>query len=84
MKPIRELLNRIRWDAEFARGEFELGYFDRVENRIIHVPFHDITFPAEDPHIFQLLDIEGRSHRVPLHRVRELSKDGILIWHRDA
>lgn len=35
--PIHERLNRIRWDAEFARGNFELGYFDRIEERIIAV-----------------------------------------------
>ena len=49
MTPIHELLNRIRWDAEFARGEFELGYFDRVENRIMLVPFREINFPENDP-----------------------------------
>ena len=31
MMPIRELLNRIRRDAEFAKGNFELGYYDRTE-----------------------------------------------------
>ena len=37
MIPIQELLNRIRWDPEFAKGNFELGYYDRTENRIILV-----------------------------------------------
>jgi uncharacterized protein (UPF0248 family) len=84
MVPIHELLHRIRWDADFARGEFKLGYFDRVENRIIQVPLREITFPKDDPHTFELLDTEGRIHRVPLHRVREVFKDGQLIWQRPA
>jgi uncharacterized protein (UPF0248 family) len=38
MITIRALLNRIRWDREFGRGEFTIGYFDRLERRIIVVP----------------------------------------------
>ncbi len=80
--PIHELLNRIRWDAEFSRGKFELGYFDRVEKRIIVVPFAELSFPRDDSQAFRLLDGEGRRHRVPFHRVREVYKDGQRIWHR--
>ena len=82
MIPIQDLLNRIRWDAEFARGEFEIGYFDRVEDRVIHVPFHEVNFPPGEPQTFRLVDAEGRAHHVPLHRVREVFKDGQRIWHR--
>src|SRR5229473_995016 len=45
MIPIHELLNRIRWDPEFARGSFELGYYDRAENRVILVPLKGVSFP---------------------------------------
>ena len=38
MTPIHELLNRIRWDPEFAKGNFELGYYDRAEDRISWFP----------------------------------------------
>lgn len=82
MMPIQELLNRIRWDAEFARGQFELGYFDRVEGRVIAVPFQSVEFPPEEPGVFRLSDAEGRVHRVPFHRVREVHKDGQCIWRR--
>jgi uncharacterized protein (UPF0248 family) len=30
MRPIHELLARIRWDAEFANSRFVIGYWDRV------------------------------------------------------
>ena len=82
MTPIRELLNRIRWDADFARGKFELGYFDRVENRVIVVPFESVEFSKDDSRAFRLLDAEGRLHRIPFHRVREVYKDGQCIWRR--
>ena len=80
--PVHELLNRIRWDSEFARGNFELGYFDRVENRIIVVPLAEVGFPRDDAQGFRLADGEGRIHRVPYHRIREVYKDGRRIWHR--
>ena len=82
MIPIHELLNRIRWDPEFARGEFQLGYFDRAEDRIVLVALREVTFPDDCPQTFQITDLEGRSHRIPFHRVREVSKDSQRIWHR--
>ena len=82
MIPIHELLNRIRWDPEFAKGNFELGYYDRAENRIIMVPLKEVTLPAEGPSTFEFMDPEGRIHRVPLHRVREVYKNAQRIWHR--
>lgn len=82
MIPIHELLNRSRWDSEFARGSFELGYYDRVEDRVILVPFRAVNFPGDAPDTFQLTDAEGRIHRVPFHRVREVYKDAQRIWCR--
>ena len=82
MKPIKELLDRIRWDAEFARGDFQLGYFDRIEKRIVLVPFKEAKFPDSDSKTFQILDAEGITHRVPFHRVREVYKNSQRIWHR--
>jgi len=84
MIPIHELLNRIRWDAEFARGSFELGYYDRTEDRVITVPFREVTFPAQSPETFQITDDEGQVHRVPFHRVRDVYRDSQPIWHRPS
>jgi MJ1316 RNA cyclic group end recognition domain len=67
MVPIQKLLSRIRWDADFARGQFELGHFDRVEDRVMVVPFQTLEFPPEDLRSFRLTDAEGRFHRVPFH-----------------
>ena len=82
MIPIHQLLNRIRWDAEFGKGSFQLGYYDRAENQIILVPFEEVAFPPESPETFQLTDSEGQVHRVPFHRVREVYKNSQRIWHR--
>jgi len=82
MIPIHQLLNRIRWDPEFAKGHFELGYYDRAEDQVILVPLKGVTFPAESPSTFQLVDPQGELHRVPFHRVREVYKNSQRIWHR--
>ncbi len=82
MIPINELLDRIRWDHEFALGEFQLDYLDRVEGHVILVPLKEVSFPLESPQTFQITDAEGRTHRVPFHRVREVYKDSQRIWYR--
>ena len=65
MIPIHELLSRIRWDPEFVEGSFELGYYDRTENRIILIPLKEVTFPMESPSTFQLVPkTAGRRKRV--------------------
>ena len=83
MIPIQDLLHRILWDPEFGRGEFVIGYYDRIEHEIIRVPFREIRFPKDGPGIFELFDHEGQRHTIPLHRVKSVYKNGALIWHRD-
>ncbi len=82
MIPIHKLLDRIRWDPDFSKGNFHLGYYDRAEDRIVLVPLREVTFPQDSPQTFQLVDIEGQVHRIPFHRVREVYKDSQRIWHR--
>jgi uncharacterized protein (UPF0248 family) len=82
--PIKDLLNRIRWDLEFARGEFQVGYYDHVEKRMISVPFKRIRFNKETPFSFQVLTADGEMIDIPFHRVREVFKDGLLIWQRPS
>ena len=83
MIPIHELLNRIHWDAAFAQDRFVLGYYDRVDNKVIRLPFNRVQFLPGDPFSFQATDADGYTHDVPFHRVKDTCKDGELIWHRE-
>ena len=83
MIPIHELLNRIRWDREFGQGEFVIGYYDRVEDAIIRMPLREILVRPDDHFSFDIIDQEGEPQSIPLHRIREVYKDGKLIWHRE-
>jgi len=82
MIPIHELLNRIKWDDEFGRAEFLIGYYDRVQNKIIRVPLKEMSFEKEDHFDFELIDDIGEKHTIPLHRIREVYRDSKLIWNR--
>jgi uncharacterized protein (UPF0248 family) len=84
MIPIEELLNRIRWDKEFGKGDFEIRYEDHIEQKVIRVPFQNIKFKEGNHISFQVENAEGEVQTIPFHRVREVYKDGNLIWHRHA
>ncbi len=82
MIPIHELLNKICWDSEFGKGIFEIGYYDRIERKIIRVSFEKILLEKGNHATFQWLDVNGELQTIPFHRVREVYKDGDLIWSR--
>ena len=84
MMPIHELLSRIRWDRAFAQGEFIIGYYDRIKARTIKVSLRAISYDEDDRFTFQVTNDNGELHNVPFHRVRDVYRDGKLIWHRDA
>lgn len=82
MVPIHDLLHRIQWDAEFGRGAFTIGYLDRKAGRIVRVPFSDVRLIKEALPVLEAVEEDGSVHTVPLHRVREVWRDDVLIWER--
>jgi uncharacterized protein (UPF0248 family) len=86
MQTIREMLDRIRWDEGFAKGEFAVGYYDRILDREVIVPFRatslDVGPGRQRTFLFE--DGDGVVHRVPVHRIRTVYKDGVVIWQRPA
>ena len=84
MIPIHKLLDRIRWDKDFGQGRFEIGYYDRHEDAIERVELQSVLFPASgERHVFELTDETGIVRRIPFHRIREVYRDGRLIWQRE-
>lgn len=82
MIPIHALLSRIRWNGQFGHGDFVIGYYDRVADAVIRVPLREIHFEPGDRFAFERVDEEGVRHTIPLHRIREVYRDGKLIWQR--
>jgi uncharacterized protein (UPF0248 family) len=83
MIPIHELLNRIRWDEDYGNADFIVGYYDRIENRIIKVRLKELFFDKEDHFDFELIDDVGETHTIPLHRIKEVYRNGDLVWRRE-
>lgn len=84
MQPLEQLLSRIRWDPEFGKAAFALGYYDRVAGAEDIVRFESITMDPQRPGMFSVRDEFGTVAEIPLHRVRTVYKDGVAIWHRRA
>lgn len=82
MIPIQDLLNRIKWDKEFGQGCFEIGYYDRIDHKIIKVQLRQLDFDPDDHFFFKLTDLSEEVCSIPYHRVRQVYKDGQLIWSR--
>jgi len=82
MTPIHQFLARIRWGPEFGRARFAIGYWDRVAGKVMHVDLRDVTWDADNPSFFDLVDEDGITRSIPFHRVREVWRDGELIWRR--
>ncbi len=82
MMPIHQLLSRIQWDPEFGKGEFAIGYYDRVDDRIVTVPLRQVSIDPGDHFACRVTDSDGETHMLPFHRIRQVFRNGELIWHR--
>ena len=81
MQPIRDLLNRIRWDANFP-GEFEIAFVDHAKAELERVAVRELRFDPDDSFEFEFLGEQGEWVSIPLHRIRRVYRDGELIWSR--
>jgi uncharacterized protein (UPF0248 family) len=84
MIPLHELLSRIRWDPVFGAADFEIGYYDRTDQRIVVIPLREVHSDPSDRFFFRVADDNGEIHTIPFHRVREVYRNGRLIWSRIA
>lgn len=82
MQPLEQLLHRIKWDVEFGKGAFALGYYDRVAHKEHIVPFESVTMDHQRSGTFSFEGEDGLIRQIPFHRVRTVYKDGVVIWQR--
>jgi uncharacterized protein (UPF0248 family) len=84
MIPIHELLSRIRWNREYSKADFKIGYYDRLEDTVVTVSLKKISFQPDNHFSFELYDDSAKLHTVPLHRIRKVYRNGELIWERKS
>jgi uncharacterized protein (UPF0248 family) len=82
MTPIQDLLHRIQWDPEFGKGRFVIGYYDRLDKQIVRIGLQRVHLARGQHFSFDVVGDDGAMHMVPWHRVREVWRDGTLIWQR--
>jgi uncharacterized protein (UPF0248 family) len=82
MTPIHEIINRIVWDTDFGNADFVIGYYDRVVKRVVRVSFERIRLEHGQHFGFDLIGSDGEARMVPYHRVREVVRNGVLVWSR--
>ncbi len=79
MIPIKELLNKIKWDKRENPEDYTVGYYDRLRKEIIEFPFKAIKEIDEN---FMLIEINGEEKTIPLHAIKIVRKKGEQLWKR--
>ncbi len=74
---ILDLLNKIKWDKNEKPENYSIAYFDRVSSKKMEIRFNDIKSIEGN---FMVVGEEGSE--IPLHRIREVKKKGIIVWQR--
>lgn len=82
MQSAHEILNRIRWDADFGDAAFEIGYYDRVERRVLRVRAPGASSLRVTRDRVSIENPAGQIISLPLHRIRQFFREGVLIWER--
>jgi uncharacterized protein (UPF0248 family) len=82
MTPIQDILHRIVWDPGFGSGSFVIGYRDRLRERIVRIPFERVVLGEGSRFSFDVVGRDGVARMIPYHRVREVLRDGVVIWRR--
>lgn len=81
METILQLLNRIHWDVEFGKGVFEVGIYDRVKDAVEFQPLENLCIEKGNHFSFTIC-VDGEEVTIPFHRIREVRKNGEVIWRR--
>jgi len=76
MIPIKKLLDKIKWDSQGQKQDYEVSYLDRITGEGIRVAYDRIK--GYDNEFFEL-----RDSKIPLHRIKKVYKKGKLIWERE-
>jgi len=82
MTPIQDILHRIVWDPAFGSGSFVIGYRDRLRERVVRIPFERVVLGEGSRFSFDVVGCDGVARMIPYHRVREVLRDGKVIWRR--
>jgi uncharacterized protein (UPF0248 family) len=76
---VKDFLNKIKWDPNLKKEEFEIFYEDRILKKMIGIRFKDIKEINDG---FILIKKENEEVNIPLHRIKEIKKNGKIVWRK--
>lgn len=80
MISIKDLLNKIKWDKKEDPSGYTIVYKDRIENKYKEIDYDEIK---KIEGTFMVLDREGEEVHIPLHRVKQVRKNEMVVWDRE-
>ncbi len=79
MRPIKDLLNKIKWDKRENPEDYSLFYFDRISKELIKIDYTDIKSFEDN---FIVVEKNNEESFIPMHRIKEVRKNNIIVWKR--
>jgi len=79
MIPIKDLLNKIKWDKRENPSDYTIYYYDRIRKELIPFPFTSIKHISEN---FLLIATDEGEKEIPLHAIKLVRKKGEQLWKR--
>ncbi len=79
MMHVREVLNKIKCDKKENPELYKIYYYDRVLDKLIEIDYKDIKDIDKN---FITIMKNNKETEIPMHRIKEVRKQGKLIWSR--
>ena len=79
MRPVQDIINKIKWDEKLQEEDFEIEYLDF--NNLVSMPYTSIK---KIEGLFMLVEKDGKEINIPLHRIRKVKEKGKVIWQRSS
>ena len=79
MQTIKDLLNKIKLDKRENPKIYSIFYFDRIIKKLNKFPFINIKKLEGS---FIIIERNNEEINVPMHRIRKVTRNNIIVWER--
>ncbi|MBW2963250.1 DUF504 domain-containing protein [Candidatus Woesearchaeota archaeon] len=79
MIPVKDLINKIKFDAREKKEDYVLFYLDRIEGKLKPIKFKEIKRTEGN---FLVLERNSEEVEIPMHRIKKVEKKGKVVWER--
>lgn len=79
MIPIKDLLNKIKWDKRENPDDYAIFYLDKIANKLIEIRYNDIK---RIEGTFMVIDKDNEETYIPMHRIKKVKNKDKIVWSR--